>query len=159
MAKIYEFEVRDIDGNDVPMERYRGQVLLIVNTASRCGFTRQYADLQNLFLKHQAAGLRILGFPCNQFGAQEPGSAEDIKAFCETNFKVTFDLFEKIAVNGPKAHPIFAYLADELRGVVGTKAIKWNFTKFLIARDGTPLIRFASTDEIRKIERHVEEIL
>ena len=115
--------------------------------------------IQRLYINFKEKGLRILGFPCNQFGAQEPGDESEIKSFCETKYQITFDMFEKIAVNGDQAHPLFKFLTSELRGVVGTKSIKWNFTKFLIGCDGTPLFRFAPTDEIKKIEAHIESTL
>ena len=143
MNSVYEFKAKAIDGTEQPLAQYQGQVLLIVNVASECGFTPQYAGLEALYREHKAQGFAVLGFPCNQFGAQEPGSEAQIQKFCATNFKVTFPLFTKIDVNGPDAHPLFAYLKSSEPGMLGTEGIKWNFTKFLIGRDGQPVKRYA----------------
>jgi glutathione peroxidase len=144
-ASIYDIHVKDIDGRDVKLDAYRGKVLLIVNVASECGFTPQYEGLQALHEKYQSKGLVVLGFPCNQFGAQEPGTNTDIKAFCTTKFHVTFPMFEKIAVNGPDRHALYALLAGKGSPFAGN--IKWNFGKFLVGRDGTVVGRFDSDVE------------
>lgn len=143
MTSVYDFSAQSLDGVDVDLSSFKGKVLLIVNTASRCGFTPQYAGLQSLYEKYQNNGLVVLGFPCNQFGAQEPGTAEDIASFCDTSYGVTFPMFAKIEVNGPGAHPLFKFLTGERKGVLGTQAIKWNFTKFLVGKDGAVIERFA----------------
>ena len=144
---VYDFTATRLDGSEQKLSAWRGQVLLIVNTASACGFTPQYAGLETLYEKLDDAGLTILGFPCNQFGAQEPGSDAEIGAFCERNYGVTFPMFAKIDVNGPSAHPLYKYLKDARPGLLGSEAIKWNFTKFLIGRDGEPVARFAPADQ------------
>jgi glutathione peroxidase len=134
-------------------------VLLIVNVASKCGFTSQYRDLQNLYTANQAKGLEILGFPCNQFGAQEPGSAEEIQNFCSANYGVTFPMFEKIDVNGDSAHPLYIYLKDQAPGILGTTGIKWNFTKFVVSKDGQSITRLASADGASKMAEAIEQLL
>ncbi len=144
---IYEFSARAIDGSDHSLQEYAGKVLLIVNVASRCGFTPQYSGLEKLYQTYKAQGFAVLGFPCNQFGAQEPGSEAEILQFCSLNYEVSFPLFAKVEVNGSNAHPLYRYLKGEKPGVLGTEAIKWNFTKFLINRQGEVLKRFASTDK------------
>ena len=143
-AAFYQFKAKRLDGTEVSLGDYRGKVLLIVNMASRCGFTSQYKSLESLFLRYQEQGLVVLGFPCNQFGAQEPGSAEEIGAFCTQNYGVSFPMFAKIEVNGEQAHPLFTYLKAQAKGVLGSTAIKWNFTKFLISRDGQIIARYGS---------------
>jgi glutathione peroxidase len=143
VTSVYDFNARTIDGEEKPLAEYRGKVLLIVNVASACGFTPQYKGLEALHRKYSGRGAEVLGFPCNQFGAQEPGDAEEIKNFCSLTYDVTFPLFAKIDVNGDNAHPLYAYLTDAKRGLLNTKAIKWNFTKFLIGKDGRVLERFA----------------
>ena len=143
MASAYDFSVRAQDGREAPLADYQGRVLLIVNTASKCGFTSQYAGLEALWRQHRDAGLVVLGFPCNQFGGQEPGSAEQIANFCATTFDVTFPLMAKVDVNGSAADKLFQWLKREKPGLLGTGAIKWNFTKFLVGRDGAVLARFA----------------
>lgn len=143
---IYAIEVTDIDGTVQTMARYRGQTLLIVNVASRCGFTTQYEGLQALYDTYRDKGFVVLGFPCDQFGHQEPGDEEEIKEFCSLTYNVTFPLFAKIAVNGHHAHPLYRYLKSAQKGLFGTEAIKWNFTKFLVGADGTVLKRYAPTD-------------
>ena len=148
---IYDFEATDINGRNVPLSQYRGKVLLVVNTASACGFTPQYKGLQALHVQYADQGLVVLGFPCNQFGKQEPGGADDISKTCYINYGVSFPMFEKVEVNGAAAHPIFRYLKDELPGVLGGR-IKWNFTKFLVGRDGKPLKRFAPMTTPEKME-------
>ena len=145
MTSIYDFTARDIDDKERALSEFRGKVLLIVNVASHCGFTPQYKGLEALHRKYAGKGVEVLGFPCNQFGKQEPGDAAEIKTFCSTTYDVTFPIFAKIDVNGPAAHPLYQYLEREKRGFLGTKTIKWNFTKFLIGRDGKVLARFAPT--------------
>lgn len=140
------------------MEEYKGKTILVVNTASKCGFTPQYEGLQQLYEKYNDKGLEILGFPCDQFGHQEPGTEEEISTFCSINFGVTFPLFKKIEVNGKESHPIYKYLKKELPGTIGP-AIKWNFTKFLIGPDGKPLKRFAPMTEPEKLESFIEPLL
>ncbi|MEJ0059129.1 MAG: glutathione peroxidase [Terricaulis sp.] len=142
MASVYDFTARSIDGQEVSLGDYRGKLLLIVNTASQCGFTWQYKGLEELHRKYAAQGVEVLGFPCNQFGKQEPGDANEIKNFCSLTYDVTFPMFAKIDVNGPSAHPLYKFLESEKRGFLGTKSIKWNFTKFLVGRDGKVLARF-----------------
>lgn len=139
---IYDFHAVDIDGKDRDLSEFAGKVVLVVNTASACGYTPQYTGLQHL-QETFAPDLVVLGFPCNQFGGQEPGSEDEIKAFCDINFKVGFPLFSKVEVNGSGAHPLFKYLTHEVPGILGTESIKWNFTKFLISRDGQPIARYA----------------
>lgn len=159
MSDIYEFSGKNIKGEDVPLSNYKGKVLLIVNTASKCGFTPQYKGLEALYKEYQGKGLEILGFPCNQFGKQEPGNADDIGEFCELNFGVTFPLFDKIEVNGPNTHPLYDYLKKEAPGLLGSGAVKWNFTKFLVDGSGKVIKRFAPTDTPEKIEKHVAKLL
>ena len=142
MASIYDLSVRQPDGSDQPLAAYRGKVLLIVNTASKCGFTPQYEGLEALWREHRDAGLVVLGFPCNQFGNQEPGSAAEIASFCTTNYDVTFPVLAKVEVNGSGTDPLYRWLKREKAGFLGTAAIKWNFTKFLVGRDGTVAGRF-----------------
>ena len=152
---IYDFQATTLDGRSQPMEAFRGKVLLIVNVASQCGFTPQYAGLEALYRRHRAAGLEILGFPCNQFGSQEPGGEAEIARFCEARFGVTFPMFGKIDVNGPAAHPLYAWLKASAPGVLGTESIKWNFTKFLVGRDGSVIKRYAPTSTPESIEADV----
>jgi glutathione peroxidase len=152
---VYDYQVKTNAGQPVSLDAYRGKVLLIVNTASACGFTPQYAGLETLY-KTYKDDLVILAFPCNQFGAQEKGSDEEIKTFCDLNFNISLPLFAKVDVNGSDAHPLFKYLKEALPGVLGTEAIKWNFTKFLIGRDGKPLKRFAPNDKPEDIEDDIE---
>lgn len=159
MSSVYEFSGVNIKGQEVPLSDYKGKVMLIVNTASKCGFTPQYKGLESLYKKYKDKGLEILGFPCNQFGKQEPGDAEQITEFCELNFGVTFPLFQKIDVNGPEAHPLFKHLKSEAPGLLGSEAIKWNFTKFLIDDKGNVVKRFAPTDTPEKIEKSVAALL
>ena len=159
MASIYDFTAKSLQGKDVPLSEFRDKVLLIVNTASKCGFTPQYAGLETLYEKLNGKGLTILGFPCNQFGQQEPGGAEEIGAFCQMNYGVSFPMFDKIEVNGPKAHPLYQYLKDEQPGVLGTKNIKWNFTKFLVDRGGNVVDRFAPMTKPEDIEKSIAKVL
>jgi glutathione peroxidase len=156
---IYDFSVRTIKGEETTLEPYKGDVVLIVNTASKCGFTPQYEGLQSLYEAHKEEGFKVLGFPCNQFGAQEPGSSDDIQEFCKLNFGVNFPLFEKVDVNGDDAHPLFKYVTKEAPGLLGSKAIKWNFTKFLVDREGNVVKRFAPTDKPEAIEKEIQELL
>jgi glutathione peroxidase len=159
MASIYDFSVDDIHGKTVKMNVYRDKVLLIVNTASKCGFTPQYKGLEALYGKYRARGLEVLGFPCNQFGAQEPGSEEEIETFCEVNYGVTFPLFAKIDVNGDATSPLYRYLKKEKPGLLGSEAIKWNFTKFLVDRDGNVVERYAPNAEPASLAGDVEKLL
>jgi len=145
MTSVYDFTARDIDGKERSLSEFRGKLLLIVNVASQCGFTPQYKGLEELHRKYANNGVEVLGFPCNQFGKQEPGDAEEIKSFCSLTYDVTFPVFAKIDVNGAQAHPLYQYLEREKRGFLGSKNIKWNFTKFLVGRDGLVLGRFAPT--------------
>jgi len=159
MAGIYDCKAKSLDGREVALSDYQGKVMLIVNTASKCGFTPQYAGLEEIYSAYQARGLTILGFPCNQFGRQEPGGAEEISAFCERSYGVTFPMFEKIEVNGANAHPLYQYLKDEKPGLLGTKNIKWNFTKFLVDRTGNVVARFAPTATPARIRPAIEKLL
>jgi len=152
MASIYDFSAKTLQGKEVALADYRDKVLLIVNTASKCGFTPQYEGLEALYETMGKRGLTVLGFPCNQFGKQEPGSAEEIGAFCQMNYGVTFPMFDKIEVNGPNAHPLYDFLKSQQPGLLGTKSIKWNFTKFLVGADGTVFKRYAPSDKPEAIE-------
>ncbi|MCT9811335.1 glutathione peroxidase [Acidovorax sp. Be4] len=158
-ASIYEFTATDIRGQEVPLSRYQGQVLLIVNTASACGFTPQYAGLQALHAQYADQGLTVLGFPCNQFGQQEKGSADEIATFCERNFGVQFPLMAKIEVNGDGAHPLYRWLTAQAPGLLGSKSIKWNFTKFLVGRDGQVIRRYAPQDAPAKLAKDIAAAL
>jgi glutathione peroxidase len=157
-SSLRDFSARDIDGQDVDLSSYDGQVVLVVNTASQCGFTPQYAGLEQLFEDHRAEGFAVLGFPCDQFGNQEPGSEDEIAQFCETSYGVTFPMFSKVEVNGDGAHPLFAWLRSEKEGPRGAD-IDWNFTKFLIGRDGRVLARFGPKREPADLEADVEKAL
>jgi glutathione peroxidase len=148
-----------LDGSVENISDYIGKVLLVVNVASECGFTSQYRELQSLYQEFHDKGFEILAFPCNQFGAQEPGTAEQIQAFCTVNYGVTFPVFKKINVNGPDAHPLFEYLKTAAPGLLGTEAIKWNFTKFLINREGLPVKRFASATTPKSIQADIQALL
>ena len=158
MTTLSDFTANTLAGEEQPLSTYDGKVVLVVNTASECGFTPQYQGLQELHTKYADDGFAVLGFPCNQFGGQEPGDAEEIGAFCEKNYGVTFPLFEKVDVNGDKAHPLFQWLRQERTGLIGS-AIKWNFTKFLVGRDGTVLKRYGSTTAPEKIAADIEKAL
>ncbi|WP_353201670.1 glutathione peroxidase [Polynucleobacter sp.] len=151
--------LKRLNGSPENLQDYAGKTLLIVNVASNCGFTSQYRDLQNLYTANQSKGLEILGFPCNQFGAQEPGSAEQIQNFCSTNYGVTFPMFEKIDVNGNSTHPLYVYLKDQAPGVLGTTGIKWNFTKFVVSKDGQSITRLASADGASEMEEVIVKLL
>ena len=158
-ADIYEFEVQKITGDKARLGSYENQVMLIVNTASKCGFTPQYEGLEALYKKYKDQGLVVLGFPCNQFGRQEPGSESDIEEFCQLNYGVSFPMFTKIDVNGDDADPLFKYLKSSQKGLLGSEKIKWNFTKFLVNRDGKVIARFASTVKPENLEKDIEKLL
>lgn len=152
---IYQFTAKRLNGVEESLSIYQGQVLLIVNVASRCVFTSQYKDLQELFEKHKADGLSILGFPCNQFGSQEPGNETQIAEFCSTTYNVTFPIFAKVDVNGSDAHPLYEYLKTRRPGLLGSKAIKWNFTKFLVSRAGLALARYSPSTNPERLENEI----
>ena len=156
---VYDFQATALDGKPVDLAQYRGKVLLIVNTASKCGFTPQYQGLENVYRELHGRGLEVLGFPCNQFGSQEPGTEEEIGAFCEKNYGVSFPMFAKVDVNGDDAHPLWKFLKGEAPGVLGTEGIKWNFTKFLIGRDGKVAKRYAPTTKPEEIAGDIERLL
>ena len=156
---VYDFKAKAIDGKEVPLSDYKGKTLLIVNVASQCGFTPQYEGLEKLYEKYRDKGFFVLGFPCNQFGSQEPGTESEIKSFCELNFGVKFPLFAKIDVNGDGTHPLYEYLKKTQPGVLGSEAIKWNFTKFLVDKSGNPVKRYGSADKPENIAADVEAIL
>jgi len=155
---IYDYVVKDAEGNEVSMSEYEGKVLLIVNTATGCGFTPQYEGLQDLYEKYQEKGFEILDFPCNQFGNQAPGTEEEIEDFCQSRYGVTFKMFKKIEVNGENEEPLFTYLKSQKTGLMGSK-IKWNFTKFLVDRNGNVVERFAPTTEPEKIDEKVGKLI
>ena len=156
---IYQFEAQTLSGEPVSLATYRGQVLLIVNTASKCGFTPQYEGLEAVHRRHKDFGFSVLGFPCNQFGAQEPGDPAEIANFCSLTYDVTFPMFAKIEVNGPKAHPLYVHLTKQKRGLLGSKGIKWNFTKFLIDREGRVVGRYGPTTKPEAIASAIEALL
>lgn len=159
MNSIYQFSANNIAGETIALENYRGKVLLIVNTASQCGFTPQYRELEALYQTYKNRGLEILGFPCNQFGHQEPGDSRSIAEFCELNFSVSFPMFEKVEVNGKNAHPLFNYLKTAAPGLLGSRSIKWNFSKFLVARDGKVFRRYAPFVSPSAISKDIEHLL
>ena len=159
MASIYDFSAKTIDGAEQKLDAYRGKTMLIVNVASKCGFTPQYEGLEALYRKFEGQGLVVLGFPCDQFGHQEPGDEAEIKNFCSLNFDVSFPMFAKIDVNGAETHPVYKYLKHEAKGLLGSEAIKWNFTKFLVGKDGAVLKRYAPTDTPQGIEKEVAAAL
>ena len=159
MADLYDFSMTDIHGKPQSLGQYKNKVLLIVNTASQCGFTPQYKGLETLYKKMHARGLEVLGFPCNQFGAQEPGGEEEIESFCEVNYGVTFPMFAKIDVNGKNAAPLYEYLKTSRPGLLGSEAIKWNFTKFLVDRKGKVVERYAPKVEPEAIADDIEKLL
>lgn len=159
MDNVYQFSAESLAGQPVSLSQFEGKVLLIVNTASECGFTPQYAGLQRLHERHAGRGLAVLGFPCNQFGKQEPGDAQQIGQFCESRFQVSFPMFAKIDVNGANAHPLYRWLTGQKPGLLGIEAIKWNFTKFLLRRDGTVYKRYAPTTKPEDIEADIETLL
>ncbi|MDO6708699.1 glutathione peroxidase [Photobacterium sp. 1_MG-2023] len=158
MTAFYDFSAQTLQGESRAMQAYQGKVVLVVNTASKCGFTPQYQGLQALYEKYQDQGLVILGFPCNQFGQQEPGNSGEISEFCEINYGVSFPMFAKVDVNGAERHPMFAYLTEALPGLLGNK-IKWNFTKFLIGRDGQPLKRYAPLTKPDALDADIQAAL
>ena len=156
---IYQFSAKQSDGETIELASYKNKVMLIVNTASGCGFTPQYKGLQDLYQKHQAQGLEVLAFPCNQFKQQEKGSDEEIKQFCDLRFNIKFPLFSKIDVNGDNTHPLFNFLKNQAPGILGSKGIKWNFTKFLINKEGNVIKRYAPTTKPEAIEADIEKFL
>ena len=156
---VYDFKVTNIDGAEVSLADYKGDVLLIVNVASQCGFTPQYDGLEKLYETYKDQGFQVLGFPSNQFGHQEPGSDPDIKSFCETRYGIKFPMFSKIDVNGANAHPLYRFLRNEKPGILGTEGIKWNFTKFLIDRQGHPIKRYAPQDKPESLEHDIKSAL
>ena len=159
MSTVHDFHARTIDGREASLAEHAGQVLLIVNVASKCGFTPQYAGLEALYRKLGDRGFRVLGFPCDQFGHQEPGSEAEISQFCSLNYGVSFPMFAKVEVNGDAAHPLFRHLKSEARGLLGTEAIKWNFTKFLVDQQGRVVTRYAPQDKPEDIEKDVVALL
>lgn len=159
MTGIYAFSAQRLDGHETPLSDFAGKVALIVNTASKCSFTPQYAGLQSLYDAYRDRGLVVLGFPCNQFGAQEPGGADEIGAFCERNYGVGFPMFAKIDVNGPGTHPLYKALKKAAPGLLGSESIKWNFTKFLIDRNGDVVARYAPTTRPEELKRAIEGLL
>jgi glutathione peroxidase len=158
-ASIYDFDATSIDGKPVALSAHRGKVLLIVNTASACGFTPQFAGLEAVWQRYGPQGLVVVGFPSNQFGAQDPGSNEEIASFCQLNFGVSFPMMAKVEVNGSEAHPLWKWLTAEAPGLLGSKAIKWNFTKFLVGRDGQVIKRYAPTDKPESLAADIERAL
>ncbi|USY56630.1 glutathione peroxidase [Bacillus sp. 1780r2a1] len=156
---VYEYSAKTIKGEEVPLSQYEDKILVIVNTASKCGFTPQYKELQALYEEMKDQGVEVLGFPCNQFGGQEPGSAGDIEQFCELNYGVSFPMFDKVDVKGEHAHPLFTYLAEEAPGVFGSKTIKWNFTKFLVNRQGEVIKRYAPQTAPKDIKKDIEDLI
>lgn len=159
MSSIYDFTVTSIDGDEVNMSQFKGKSLLIVNVASECGFTNQYEGLQKLYNDYKEKGFEVLGFPCNQFGGQEPGTDQEVKDFCSTKFNVSFPMFSKVDVNGKNAHPLFQFLKQNSPGVLGSEAIKWNFTKFLVDSEGNITNRFAPTKKPAEIQPEIEALL
>jgi len=159
MSSIYDFEARSIDGQPVSLAQFKGKPLLIVNTASACGFTPQFGGLEKLHQTYGSRGLVVLGFPCNQFGSQDPGSNDEIASFCQLNYGVSFPMMGKVDVNGSDAHPLYQWLTAEAPGLLGSKAIKWNFTKFLVGKDGRVIRRYAPQDAPEKLASDVEAAL
>ena len=159
MTTAYDFEAQQIDGKTVALKKFQGKPMLIVNTASACGFTPQFGGLEKLHKTYGERGLVVLGFPCNQFGSQDPGSNDEIASFCQLNFGVTFPMMEKIDVNGAQAHPLYQWLVREAPGILGTQAIKWNFTKFLVGKDGQVRKRYAPTDTPKSLAGDIEAAL
>ena len=156
---IYDFEAKSITGKSAPLSQFKGQVMLIVNTASKCGFTPQFGGLEALHKSYGAKGLVVLGFPCNQFGSQDPGADDEIAEFCQVNYGVSFPMMGKIDVNGPTAHPLYKWLSAEAPGLLGSKAIKWNFTKFLVGKDGQVIKRFGPQDAPASLEKDIKAAL
>lgn len=159
MSTVYDFAAKTIDGHELALDAYRGKVLLVVNVASKCGFTPQYKGLEELWRKYKDQGLVILGFPCDQFGHQEPGDENEIKNFCSLSYDVSFPMFAKVDVNGATSHPLYQHLKQAAPGLLGTEGIKWNFTKFLIDRNGKPVKRYAPVDTPARIEADIAKLL
>jgi len=159
MSNFYEFSAKSIDGSEQPLEAYKGKVVLVVNVASKCGFTPQYTGLEAVYKKYKDQGLAVLGFPCDQFGHQEPGDENEIKQFCSLTYDVSFPMFAKIKVNGDDAHPVYKWLKSSAPGLLGTEGIKWNFTKFLIGKDGQVVKRYGSIDKPEDIAKDIEKLL
>ena len=159
MTSVYDFEAQQIDGKAVPLSQFKGHPMLIVNTASACGYTPQFAGLDQLHEEYGPRGLVVLGFPCNQFGSQDPGTNTEIASFCQLNYGVKFPMMAKVDVNGDKAHPLYQWLVKEAPGILGTKAIKWNFTKFLVGKDGRVIKRYAPSDEPAALKKDIEKVL
>ncbi len=159
MSTVYDFDAQTIDGRTVPLRQYEGKVMLIVNTASACGFTPQFAGLEELHQRYGSQGLVVLGFPCNQFAGQDPGSNDEIASFCQINYGVSFPMMAKVDVNGAQASPLYRWLCAEAPGLLGSKAIKWNFTKFLVGKDGQVIRRYATQDTPAKLAGDVEAAL
>ena len=159
MTTIYDFAAEKLEGGEQALSDYQGKVLLIVNTASKCGFTPQFEGLEKVFQKYRAQGLVVLGFPCNQFAGQDPGNNSEIGEFCQRNYGVSFPMFAKIDVNGSEAHPIYKFLTKEAKGVLGTESVKWNFTKFLVGRDGNVIDRFATATKPEDMAKDIEKAL
>lgn len=158
-STVYDFEARQINGKDIALSEFKGKVMLIVNTASQCGFTPQFGGLEELHKTYAGKGLVVLGFPCNQFGAQDPGSDSEIAEFCQLNYGVSFTMMSRIDVNGPAAHPLYKWLSAEAPGLLGSKAIKWNFTKFLVGKDGLVIKRYAPLDKPADLAKDIEAAL
>ena len=156
---VYDFSARQIDGKEIAMAQFRGKVMLVVNTASACGFTPQFGGLEALYTSYGGKGLAVLGFPCNQFGSQDPGQDSEIASFCQVNYGVSFPMMSKIDVNGPAAHPLYKWLTAEAPGLLGSKAIKWNFTKFLVGKDGRVIKRYAPLDKPAVMAKDIETAL
>ena len=159
MTVLHDFKATAIEGGEVSLGEYAGDVVLVVNTASQCGYTPQLGGLEKLYETYRAQGLTVLGFPCNQFGGQDPDSDEEIGAFCQKNYGVTFPMFAKVDVNGPDAHPLWQWLTEQAPGLLGSRSVKWNFTKFLIGRDGRPMRRYAPTDTPESLRGDIEAAL
>ncbi|MEZ5461714.1 glutathione peroxidase [Dokdonella sp.] len=159
MTTAYDFSARDIDGKEQPLSKYKGEALLIVNVASKCGFTPQYAGLETIYQKYNKQGFEVLGFPCDQFGNQEPGDEAEIKNFCSLTYDVSFPMFAKINVNGSDTHPLYEWLKKQKSGLLGIGAIKWNFTKFLVDKQGSVIKRYAPTDKPEDIGKDVAKLL
>jgi glutathione peroxidase len=159
MSSIYDYKAVDLDGKERALSEFRGKTLLVVNVASKCGFTPQYTGLEAMYRKHKDKGLVVLGFPCDQFGHQEPGDADEIRNFCSLTYDVSFPMFAKVEVNGNGAHPLYQYLKKQAKGVLGSESIKWNFTKFLVDKHGKVVERYAPTDKPERIEKDIVPIL
>ena len=159
MTSVYDFEAQTITGQSVKLDQYKGKVVLIVNTASKCGFTPQFEGLEALWKEYEAKGVVILGFPCNQFGSQDPGNNSEIASFCQLNYGVSFPMMAKVDVNGPAAHPLYKWLVKEAPGILGTKSIKWNFTKFLVGKDRQVIGRYTPTDKPAGLKADIDKAL